>query len=339
MQIVALKDGGQVVALTPQPFDLEVDLQDLLRDYPRLLLAPVAAYQDRTIWTIGYEVGTDAGSIDLLCIDSTGEIWVVETKLARNSEAKKQVVGQVLGYTSAVADWSLDKLEAVGQDFLGRPLREHLADSIGGEEADELLTRAIEKLRQGDVTALIVLDELNPVLQKLVEFVNAHASFDLLALTVTLMEHEGTRLVVPTVTGATASKSVSSTGRSSETLDELMEGASTEFHELHNRLRSWAAERQYVWKPDPKTWRLETFDGRFIIRLYPRYDSIEMRLGTLIDSGATALVQDVRTRLEPIIGKAPETNPYLAAPRALASWDSFVSVLDDYADARERLDF
>ncbi len=160
-----------MVALEPQGFDLEVDLQDLLRDYPRLLLAPVPDYQGREIWTIGYEVPSEAGSIDLLCLDSTGEVWIVETKLAKNPEARKQVVGQVLGYAAAVAEWSVDRLESVAQSDLGESLRDHISVGLGVQEADELVIRAVERLRQGDITAVVVLDELNSVLQRSVEFI------------------------------------------------------------------------------------------------------------------------------------------------------------------------
>lgn len=60
MLIVALEQGGGIVALEPRTFEIELRLQDLLRDYPRLLLAPVGEYADRLIWTIGYDVPTDA---------------------------------------------------------------------------------------------------------------------------------------------------------------------------------------------------------------------------------------------------------------------------------------
>lgn len=334
MQIVALEPDGQVVALEPQEFSLEVDLQDLLRDYPRLLLAPLPAYQDRTIWTIGYEVPTEAGSIDLLCLDSTGEVWVVETKLAKNPESRKQVVGQVLGYASAVAEWSVDRLEAVAQEFLGEPLVGFLGDELGGGDAEDLVTRAVEKLRQGDLTALIVLDKLNLVLQRLVEFVNSHSSFDLLALTVTLTEHEGTRFVVPAVTGAGAIKLVSPTGRSKETLDELMDDASGDFLTAYENLQVWAADRGYEWSTSPTGFRLHTSDGVFILQLYPNSGSINLTLNTLMKAGMADEVDHLRNRFGGIIGKSPKIDPKVYAEKALADWDDFVEVLDLYVEGR-----
>jgi len=240
-----LKPDGEIVALEEQPFDLEVGLQKLLEQYPRLMLSAGSTYQDRSVWTIGYEVGTDAGSIDLLMLDSTGEVWVVETKLRKNPEVKKQVVGQVLGYASCVAEWSIDKLQEVAQAYLGRPLLDYIGDDVGLEEAENIIVRAIEKLRQGDLTALIVVDDLPRVLQRLVEFVNDHSAFDLLAMQVTMVEHDGARFVVPTITGASVTKSVSPTGASDESYAELFEASSDQFKEMVARLDDWALESGY----------------------------------------------------------------------------------------------
>lgn len=334
MQIVALEQDGEIVALEPQEFTVEVDLQDLLRDYPRLLLAPVPDYQDRQIWTIGYEVGSRAGSIDLLCLDSTGEVWVVETKLAKNPEAKKQVVGQVLAYASVVATWTEDRLEAVAQDYLGEPLVEYLADQLGVEETEDLIGKAVEKLRQGDITALVVLDELNPVLQRVVEFVNAHSVFELLALTVSLTEHNGTRFVIPAVTGASGSKAVSSTGRSDESLEELMEAASEEFLEVFDRLHDWAERHGYVWSTTPKGHLLESAQGEFILRLFPRWDSIVLSLNSIIRAEMDGEADHLRDRLASLIGSRPEKDPNVYANQVVGSWEEFVSTLDEYVATR-----
>lgn len=45
------------------------------------------------------------------------------------------------------------------------------------------MVRAVEKLKLGDLTAVVVLDDLPKVLQGLIEFVNDHPTFALLALT------------------------------------------------------------------------------------------------------------------------------------------------------------
>ena len=112
MKVLAEADG-KITVLAHKPFDKEERLQDLLEHYPGIVLAGTSDDEGRVIWTIGREVGVSSGSIDLLLLDSTGHLWVVETKLAKSPEVRKQVVGQVLAYAADVATWDRAKLEEV----------------------------------------------------------------------------------------------------------------------------------------------------------------------------------------------------------------------------------
>ncbi len=48
-------------------------------------------------------MATKAGYIDVLCIDGDGVLTVIETKLARNSQIRREVVGQVLEYVAQLS--------------------------------------------------------------------------------------------------------------------------------------------------------------------------------------------------------------------------------------------
>jgi hypothetical protein len=212
VRVLSENCDGSIEILNPEPFDLEIRLQELLEQHPDLVLADLPSDQDRSIWTIGWEVATEAGSIDLLMLDSTAQVWVVETKLASNSEVKKQVVGQVPGYASAVAGWDADRLNAVGTQYVNQraatghsSLLEFLSDDLGDEaSAQSLIDDAAAKLAQGDLIALIVVDDAPKELRRLVEFVNSHATFELLALKLEVLPHHDRRLFIPTVIGAIA---------------------------------------------------------------------------------------------------------------------------------------
>jgi len=225
MKILAELDDGTIKVLASKPFNLEVRLQELLEQHPELVLADLSDDADRSIWTIGWEVSTPSGSADLLMLDSTGRVWIVETKLAANSEVKKQVVGQVLGYASCVAEWDADDLDRVGTEYITRraqtghgSLVEYLTDQLGEEaEAQAVLDEASDRLAKGDLTALIVVDEAPSELRRLVEFVNANASFELLALKVQVLDNNDSRLFIPSVIGAVeASRQKSSRQRQEE---------------------------------------------------------------------------------------------------------------------------
>jgi hypothetical protein len=228
MKILSERPDGTLELLDPEPFPLEVHLQELLETHPSLVLTDTVDDQDRRIWTIGWEVGVEAGSIDLLLLDSTARVWVVETKLATNSEIKKQVVGQVLGYASCTADWTADDLVRIGDTYLERrvsegpgTLVELLTEGLGDEEqAQNLLEEAADSLSRGDLTALIVVDEIPAELRRLVEWVNGHASFELLAMKIEVIPHDKRRLFIPTVVGASTVSRLKSGRQASRQWDE-----------------------------------------------------------------------------------------------------------------------
>lgn len=56
------------------------------------------------------ELGTDAGPADILYITRTGQIVLVETKLWRNAEARRQVVAQILDYAKELSGWTYETL-------------------------------------------------------------------------------------------------------------------------------------------------------------------------------------------------------------------------------------
>jgi len=61
--------------------------------------------------SIGREVPTNAGSIDNLYLSSQGYLILVETKLWRNPEARREVVGQIIDYAKEISKWSFKQLE------------------------------------------------------------------------------------------------------------------------------------------------------------------------------------------------------------------------------------
>lgn len=331
-----------VVALEPHPFDLEVGLQELLESYPRLLLAAGGPYANREIWTIGYEVPVPAGSIDLLMLDSAGEVWVVETKLRKNPEVKKQVVGQVLGYAACVAEWTADKLDAVALEYQAvrgdgestQSLLQRLGESVGMETAEEIIDKAADRIRQGDITAVVVVDEIPTTLQRTVEFVNEHSTFDLLAIQVEVIEHEGTQFVIPRVTGSTVSKPGSVDDAS---YDDLLDRSLDTTQQVAERMAELAARKG--WKPvkQAKSLKYVQDDGSFILRIYPRWDSTQLWLSILYEAGLDDLANSLRQELAAITGKQhPMKEISIPTSIWLAKWDELVAFLDHYLDARRQ---
>ncbi|MEA2045927.1 MAG: hypothetical protein U9N48_05320 [Euryarchaeota archaeon] len=61
--------------------------------------------------SVGREVATDVGSIDNLYLSAQGYLTIVETKLWRNPEARREVVGQIIDYAKEISRWSFEELE------------------------------------------------------------------------------------------------------------------------------------------------------------------------------------------------------------------------------------
>ena len=76
----------------------EAELRDLLAETPSLLPGidegPTAAGKEMPI--------SGTGKADVVVVDASGDITVVECKLAANPEIRRRVVGQLLAYSSAI---------------------------------------------------------------------------------------------------------------------------------------------------------------------------------------------------------------------------------------------
>lgn len=213
---ILLVDGGKVTPLNKTEFTGEGKLQDYLEEYPTLI--PLADIVEGTsdLICIGREVGAGSGSIDLLCIDKDGLLTVVETKLRRNREARREVIGQIIEYASYVSQWTADdvyrianeyftKSTRVHQSYKGKTLEAIMKETVGDEFVDEdFRVRIGRNLREGRIRLIIAVDELIEPLRATVTFLNSHSNFDVLLLQVSdFQETEGKKVLVPLLFGYT----------------------------------------------------------------------------------------------------------------------------------------
>lgn len=80
--------------------------QDLLFRNPSLI--PIDEIEEvfGPLVPVARELPTDAGPVDLVYVNPRGYITLVETKLFRNPEARREVVAQILDYASAMSGWT-----------------------------------------------------------------------------------------------------------------------------------------------------------------------------------------------------------------------------------------
>ncbi|MDX2198590.1 MAG: hypothetical protein SF069_06410 [Phycisphaerae bacterium] len=84
--------------------------QDLLFKNPSLI--PIDEIEEvfGPLFPVARELPTQAGAVDVVYINPRGYITLVETKLFRNPESRREVVAQILDYASAMSGWTYQDL-------------------------------------------------------------------------------------------------------------------------------------------------------------------------------------------------------------------------------------
>jgi hypothetical protein len=197
--IWATNPDGHWQPLPPTAYLAEAELHDLVKDAPQLL--PLAGNPHLTV--LGREVRLGNGYADLIAIESTGRVVIIEVKLAVNAESRRAVVAQVLSYAGYLQ--GLDP-----EQFESQILRNHLGvfgSVLGAVQADELqkLVDPAEfqegiarSLADGSFRLVIVLDSAPDELVQVVGYLQLMTDkIDIDLVTVTAYEVAGSRVLVP----------------------------------------------------------------------------------------------------------------------------------------------
>jgi len=127
-------------------------------------------------------VGRELECVDNMFISPTGRLTLVETKLWRNPESGREVVGQLLDYASALSGFSYDDLEALIRDGSHSPLQngESLYAYISRQFPGRVLPEsafidALHKtLRTGRFLLLIVGDGIREGVERMLHHLHDH---------------------------------------------------------------------------------------------------------------------------------------------------------------------
>ena len=145
--------------LEPAAYPAEAALHNLVQEAPQML--PLAGSPRLTV--LGREVRLGTGSADLLAVESTGRLVVIEVKLAENAESRRAVVAQVLSYAGYLQGLDPEQLES---RILGRHLEAGgsvlaAVQAAGHEDAvdpEEFREGLVRSLADGSFRLVIVLD-------------------------------------------------------------------------------------------------------------------------------------------------------------------------------------
>jgi hypothetical protein len=120
------------------------------------------------------EMPTPRGFIDNLLMTGRGDIAIVEAKLFRNPEARRQVLAQALDYATCLFSMSYGEFEkaALAGTYAPRPKPESLYEGL--PEADKLIEAAFvdavsQNLRRGRVLILVIGDGIRSEAETMLE--------------------------------------------------------------------------------------------------------------------------------------------------------------------------
>lgn len=185
-------------------------MQSLLEKSPSILPTGNISSVYAPLVCLAREVETPSGYIDNLYISAKGYIVLVETKLWRNPEARREVVGQILDYAKDIQKWSYENVDSVYKKYhhTNESLFSHMvAENLCDASDEAVFVDTVEKnLKSSRFLLMIVGDGIREGVEKMSEFLNQNPTmqyhFALCELEVYELEN-GQRLVVPQLTAKT----------------------------------------------------------------------------------------------------------------------------------------
>jgi len=189
---------------------IEADIKALVHEHPACLpIAEIDAMFSRAV-PICTELNTPAGPIDNFMVTPSGLPVLVECKLWRNPEARREVVSQILDYAKELSRWSSSDVQREVSHRLkrdGNPLLD-MVRAVDPEVDEQQFNDALTaNLRRGRFLLLIVGDGIREGVEAIAEYLQLHAglhfSLGLVELPIYVMPN-GDRLVAPRVLARTA---------------------------------------------------------------------------------------------------------------------------------------
>jgi len=247
----------------------EEELQTFLRDHAELIPVDEIELGIPPLLCIGWEVSVASGSEDLLYVDETGLLTIVETKLRKNPEARREVVGQILEYGAQASAWSPNEIEMKAQKFLssaecpqeyrGLTLEQamrYFLERTGSpaREAfsyENFLNLASGNLERGHIRLVIAIDEPPDPLLRIVEFVNRFSErFEMYLIQLKRFRDKatGANIFVPALFGRVARKRPPGRQWDKESfLQQASEKCPESLSALKRLIEFAEAERALVW--------------------------------------------------------------------------------------------
>lgn len=158
----------------------EAWLQNIIHDHPEALpIGQIEPGFGRPV-SVCQELPVRAGYIDNLLLTAEGNIILVEVKLWRNGEARREVVAQTLDYASSLFEMDYSAIEAaVGRSATWRdkpsPRLYQLFLEPDAPDPATFIDAINNNLRAGRILILVIGDGIRTDTERLASFLQSHA--------------------------------------------------------------------------------------------------------------------------------------------------------------------
>ncbi len=135
------------------------------------------------------ELRTKAGPGDIMFINQLGLITLVECKLWKNPEGRREVVGQILDYAKELASMTYSELEKAAlasQGATGTSLYQIAAAADDNLDEQTFVDRVTRNLKRGRFQLLIAGDGIREGIEQITSFLQAHGNLN---FTLALVEY------------------------------------------------------------------------------------------------------------------------------------------------------
>ena len=214
MSLIVSKSGKNARRIDRASFESEDELQRYIHENPDSI--PLNELkEDVRLFIAAREFPTESGPIDAVGMDRDGDLYLVETKLYRNTD-KRQVIAQVLDYGASL--WRhyagferfIAVLDEQAHTTFGMGFREKVGEffALDADGVSSLVEAVRVNLDDGSYRFVVLMDQLHAQLKDLILFLNQYSTFDVFAVEVEYYKFEDYEIIIPKLFGSEVKKDV-----------------------------------------------------------------------------------------------------------------------------------
>lgn len=158
------------------------DLENWIKNHPEIL--------GEDILIIGEQVPTKSGRIDLLGIDKSGNLIIIELK---KDELPRDALAQAIDYVSDISSYDIDKISEICTKYTGQGLEDYLNEKFEDVNLEDLMINESQRI-------LLVGFSVEESLQRMIEWLSNNYSFPINAVILKYIKTKnGEELIARTV--------------------------------------------------------------------------------------------------------------------------------------------